>query len=90
MIDFKLSIKKSVTAVWVTYKIYQGAVTTENEEDANGNLVPVTRYRRTAKLGERIRSFPANVSDATIQHEGTVEALVLAPAETLIPEQASL
>lgn len=31
-------------------RFYEGEVTTENEKDIDGNLVPVTRYRRSRKL----------------------------------------
>ena len=31
-------------------RFYEGEITTENERDVNGNLVPITRYRRTKKL----------------------------------------
>jgi hypothetical protein len=55
MIDYK--IHKTVdngTDVSVTYRIYDGAVTTENEYDLlTDKEVPVERYRRTAMLGEK-------------------------------------
>jgi len=37
----------------VEFVFYEGEITTEDEIDTDGRLVPVTRYRRTKKLRER-------------------------------------
>jgi len=41
----------------VLLRIYEGDVTTENELDKRGNMVPVTRYRRIAVLREETLEF---------------------------------
>lgn len=42
----------------VTVRVYRGAVTTEDEKDiVDGSMVPVTRYRRIAKVAERDFSY---------------------------------
>jgi hypothetical protein len=54
LLDYKLvrfsHDKRHVTA---TLRVYRGAVTTEDERNINGEMVPVTRYRRIATVAER-------------------------------------
>ena len=67
MIDYKLnSVSVGNGKATITVIIYEGGITTENEEDLTGKLVPVTRYRRTKKLGKKT---------ATLDKEYTIEQL---------------
>ena len=55
MIDYKFhEMVDNGADISVTYRIYEGAITTENEFDIlKGKDVPIKRYRRTAMLGEK-------------------------------------
>ena len=58
--DYKTPrIKQRENGSWaVLFRIYEGEITTEDELDNDGNLQPVTRYRRTALLHVKELSFP--------------------------------
>lgn len=66
-------------------RIYEGDITTENEEDGDGDLVLVTRYRRTTMLREETLNFPA-MREVDLQEQLRAE-LAKDRTRTPIPEQ---
>ena len=49
LIDYKISrIDNGIALV----RFYEGDVTTEDEEDGNGGIISVTRYRRSSLIRE--------------------------------------
>lgn len=63
MIDYKITklIKHDDGSAEVSIKVYRGSVTTENELSGL-EVKPVTRYRRTQMVGEKIFTVPIGVS----------------------------
>ncbi len=54
-------------------RFYEGEITTEFQEDPDGLLVSVTRYRRTRKLREVTFKASGRVSDENIHAAMNVE-----------------
>ena len=48
------------TVLEAAVRFYEGDITTENETDRDGNVVAVTRYRRTAKLDPKLETHIAD------------------------------
>jgi hypothetical protein len=86
--DYKIaSIRQQVDDSWiVVFRIYEGDITTEVEEDPDLGMVPVTRYRRTALLSEERRRFDP-MPEAALNGRLRAE-LRKDRTRTAIPEQA--
>jgi hypothetical protein len=61
-------------------RVYDGAITTEQEEDATGQVRPVTRYRRTRLLGERAYAPQAVLADPVLRASLNTDLVALAVA----------
>lgn len=60
-------------------RFFYGDVTTENEVKGNGEIVPITRYRRTAKLDPKTMNHTKN---KTMQRDnGGNDCVVYTPAD---------
>ena len=68
--DYKISTIKDSAKVLVNFNFYEGDITTENELDMFGALVPVTRYRRFALLKTEQKEYSAGTKNETLQTEG--------------------
>ena len=66
-------IKENNGEVTVLARIYEGAITTEKEENEEGQLVDVTRYRRTSKLKEITKVISSSPTKAGIDNELNIE-----------------
>ena len=62
----------------IAFRFYEGAITTEDEEDKNGNIQSVTRYRRSAVLSALNVSRDTQLSEADIDALGRVELAKIA------------
>lgn len=72
--DYKIRIHRDPgKPTRVVMKIYEGAETTEDERDLDGNLVPVLRYRRTTKIGEKVLLIDETRSDDKLRDNCDVE-----------------
>lgn len=69
----------------ILYRAYEGDITTEDEFNEAGNLVPVTRYRRTQLLREVTLQFPSMPKDELIHRLNS--RLAMSRTRTSIPEQ---
>jgi len=89
MIDFKISTIRRDANVTVTVRIYQGAITTEDEKDITRAMVPVTRYRRTSKVREHTITFP-NATDEQILKllRKKLKRMAVKRKDVTIPEQS--
>ena len=87
-VDFKISrITQRTTSTHVLARIYLGDVTTEDEEDIDRVMQPVTRYRRQEVLENVTLNFPEVKTQAEIEAIMR-ERLTTAREDTLaIPEQ---
>jgi hypothetical protein len=62
-LDYKISSwSKDENRYSVHVKLYRGSVTTEQEPDRDGNLVDVTRYRRSALVAQRRFTFTSDLT----------------------------
>ena len=67
-VDFKISrITQSNISTRVSARIYLGDVTTEDEEDIDRVMQPVTRYRRQEVLENVTLNFPEGATQAEIE-----------------------
>ena len=88
MIDYKInSIIEKEGNVTVSYTIYKGAITTENEMTVTG-LVPVARYRRNIILQQGTRTFDNTTVSALRQKINVIlSQKAIQISETVISEQ---
>ena len=73
--DFKISTINNLdngTQV-LTFRFLEGAITTEDEADLHGDIVSVTRYRRSALLNVLNVTNDSQLSDSEIDTLGRVE-----------------
>ena len=56
----------------IAFRFYEGAITTEDEVDADGDTQSVTRYRRSAVLSALNVNSDTQLSDAEIDALGRV------------------
>ena len=78
--DFKISSITNLdngTQV-IQFRFSEGAITTEGEEDANGDTQSVTRYRRSAILSVLNVNRDTQLSEADIDALGRVELAKIA------------
>ena len=78
--DFKIS---SITNLdngtqYIKFRFSEGAITTEEERDADGDMVSVTRYRRSALLNVLGVTNDSQLSDNEIDALGRVELAKIA------------
>jgi hypothetical protein len=78
--DFKIS---SITNLdngtqYIKFRFSEGAITTEEERDSHGDMVSVTRYRRSALLHELGVTNDSQLSDSEIDALGRVELAKIA------------
>ena len=62
----------------IAFRFYEGAITTEDEVDADGDTQSVTRYRRSAFLSELSVNNDTQLSEADIDALGRVELAKIA------------
>ena len=70
----------------IAFRFYEGAITAEDEEDVNGDMQSVTRYRRSAVLSALNVNRDTQLSEADIDALGRVE-LAKIPDHDPIEEQ---
>lgn len=86
--DFKYHrITEGSKSMTVDYSIYEGEVSTLDEFDANGDMVPVTRYRRSGGIDKQTVVFnkPFSMNDL---HDYMKNLLRDVPDRTPIDEQS--
>ena len=88
MYDYKVSkeIQKDGEPTLVVISIYEGDVTTEDETGADLKLVPVTRYRRTKKVGDFIHKVPSLSKKGAIMKAAEADLISCGPEAKFIPE----
>jgi hypothetical protein len=62
----------------IAFRFYEGAITTEDEVDSEGDTQSVTRYRRSAALSELNVNNDTQLSEADIDVLGRVELAKIA------------
>lgn len=86
--DYKIRrISHGDKTVEVDLVIYEGEVSTLDEPDLNGSIIPVTRYRRSSKIEARNIVFDRPISDNAI-HGNLRNRLKNIPNRIPIDEQA--
>jgi len=99
--DYKIStIKRYDNVTEVLVRVYEGAVTTENEEVTNPKTkklesMPVTRYRRTKVLGELNIKYRGDIAPTREERDiylrrmidEKVQAIATTEGKELITEQ---
>ena len=78
--DFKISYVKNLDdgTQYIKFRFSEGAITTEDERDADGDMVSVTRYRRSALLSVLGVTNDSQLSDSAIDTLGRVELAKIA------------
>lgn len=82
--NYKSFGKKSVK---VEFVIREGSITTEDESDLNGDMQPVTRYRRTGIVETRKVTFDKPFNENAL-HAHMKNLLKDVPNRTPIAEQS--
>lgn len=81
-------IREDSGIVKVVVHFFEGVTSTLDEKDENGNLIPVTRYRNTAKIRDAEFIWSDNPTEADIISRLNTE-LVKDTTRTPIPEQVN-
>lgn len=93
LVDYKFkSIHRDGKNTTIVATFYKGAITTEDEEDTNGDIVPITRYRRTKIIKSITRTISGTPTDQEIRRK-TNQRLAIYSTETgisVIPEQTDV
>lgn len=86
--DYKFKYKSfGDKDIKVGFVIYEGSITTEDEPDLNGDMQPVTRYRRTGIVEIKEVTFTKPFNESAL-HAHMKNLLKEVPDRTPIEEQS--